>query len=151
GRERPPSLMIDPAAAGIQPPGPEGRTCRTRLPRIRRPGASITAREGGTFARVWIAIAVAGVFAIGTAPATRADERPFADSGCLRPWSEGAVVAGVAGPASLLLADGREVRLAGIEAVHDGPRADEAEALLSTLATGRTAELRWTGETTDRY
>jgi micrococcal nuclease len=71
---------------------------------------------------------------------------------------ETVVVAGVVDGGEIVLADGRRVRLVGIEAPHSAaaharawPYASEAEAALEKLVLGREVELRYAGNRRDRY
>lgn len=95
----------------------------------------------------WVGIAVLGLGLLVTAPAVAAPARPVAASppACrLEVAGSGRVVA-VPDGRSLTLDDGREVRLAGIEA----PPA--ARAALESLALGQTVELHQRQPASDRY
>src|SRR5262245_6667008 len=52
---------------------------------------------------------------------------------------------------TVLLADGREVRLAGIEVAASGPEHDAAKAALAGLVVGRTVSLMRPGAEANRY
>src|SRR5262245_61706664 len=110
------------------------------------------------FRRVGWLLGLAGMAA--TAPADAyAQTKPEANPCRLEPAGIGKVVSAVDGR-SFLLADGREIRLPGIEVPfapgpgESGARADAgraARAALSDLIGGQTVELRQTGAATDRY
>ncbi len=86
------------------------------------------------------------------APASAGTRPPVFEPG------EVAEVRGVADGGEIVLADGRGVRLAGIEAPHPPaahlrawPFAAEAKAALEKLVLGRTVELRYAGNRRDRH
>jgi endonuclease YncB( thermonuclease family) len=95
----------------------------------------------------WVGIGILGLSLLVTAPAAAAPARPVAASppACrLEVAGSGRVVA-VPDGRSLMLDDGREVRLAGIEA----PPA--ARAALESLLLGQSVELRQRQAAADRY
>jgi endonuclease YncB( thermonuclease family) len=82
----------------------------------------------------------------------QAAQRPAFESG------ETAAVAAVVDGGEMILADGRHVRLVGIEAPHPAaaharawPYAAEAKAALEELVVGRAVELRFAGNRRDRW
>jgi endonuclease YncB( thermonuclease family) len=90
-----------------------------------------------------------GVLAGLAAGGAQANDRP---AGCRFPAAGSARVAAAVDARTILLADGREVRLAAIEVPdREEAGATEAKAALHTLLAGREVILRPVGEGTDRY
>src|SRR5262245_4897159 len=97
---------------------------------------------------------------VGPAAGALAQGKPPGPGACRFETAGTGTVASVADGRSFLLADGREVRLAGIEVPflpgpgESGARAEAGRAArgaLSDLVGGRTVELRQNGAATDRY
>jgi endonuclease YncB( thermonuclease family) len=112
----------------------------------------------------WVVIGIVGLSLVGslTAPAAAAPARTIAaapGAACRFDVTGSGRVAAVLDGRSLALDDGREVRLAGIEAPSSpspgdtGPRAAAlaAKAALESLALGQTVELRQRQQVSDRY
>jgi endonuclease YncB( thermonuclease family) len=102
---------------------------------------------------------VAGTIALSIVDA-RAQVRPLAPTACKTEALAGGKVAAVVDGRSFTLEDGREIRLAGIEAPfpaalgETGARAEAgtaARAALTAMVAGQNVELRQTSATADRY
>jgi endonuclease YncB( thermonuclease family) len=89
---------------------------------------------------------IACLTAVLTASGAHADDR----IGCDPAGGGNAIVRSVLDERSLLLADGREVRLAGVEIPRSAPHA-AARTALTTLAGGQQVALKPLGGDTDRY
>lgn len=84
--------------------------------------------------------------------AVSGEQPPSRDDGCHFPEQERVLAAAAADAGTLLLADGRLLRLAGIEAPRPRePGAGAALATLQALVQGRSLTIRTPGAHTDRY
>lgn len=79
------------------------------------------------------------------------DGPPALAAGALSGGAETGRVKAVLDGDTVLLEDGRRVRLVGIQAPEEGADAGSAAAMLADLALGRPVELRYGGAPTDRY